>query len=216
MEDSWKKFIDMERDCDYFKNLMSYLDLEYENTRIYPPKREIFNALELTPYNSVNCVIIGQDPYFNPGEAHGLAFSVNRGVKIPPSLRNIYKELESDLGVTRDSGDLTSWARSGVLLLNRVLTVIHGRPNSHRSIGWLEFTEKIIVKLSNRERPLVFMLWGAEAGKLSKIIDSRHLILKAPHPSPLSSYRGFFGCRHFSKCNEFLRENGLGEINWGE
>jgi len=211
----WKQFIKKEHDKEYFKDLSSKLDREFEEFTIYPDKKNIYRAFELTPLMNVKCVIIGQDPYFNPGEAHGLSFSVQNGCRIPPSLRNIYKELNDDLKIIREGGDLTDWAKQGVLLLNRVLTVREGEPNSHKNIGWLEFTKSAVKEVSNRTEPVVFLLWGGEARKLRSLIDSRHLVLEAPHPSPLSSYRGFFGCKHFSKCNTFLKENGLDEIDWG-
>lgn len=203
-----------EEDKPYFQKLMEFVSEEYRNNQVYPPEHLIFNALELTAYNNIKAVIVGQDPYFNPGEAHGLAFSVLEGCKIPPSLRNIYRELEDDLGIQPGSGDLTKWAEQGVLLINRVLTVRGGLPNSHRDSGWLVFTEEIIRKISDRESPVVFFLWGAEARKLKKFIPERHLVLESAHPSPLSAYRGFLGSRPFSHCNRFLEERGLGGIDW--
>lgn len=211
----WSQFIEREQQEAYFKDLNTELNRELMDFTIYPDEKSIFRAFELTPISSIKCVIIGQDPYFNPGEAHGLSFSVQDGCRIPPSLRNIYKELESDLNIKRTTGDLSDWAREGVLLINRVLTVRKGLPNSHKSLGWMEFTRLAVKEVSTLEKPVVFFLWGGEARKLKSIIDGRHLILEAPHPSPLSSYRGFFGCRHFSKCNAFLKQNGIVEINWG-
>lgn len=210
----WKQFIEIERNKNYFLDLQKTLLKEFGEFTIYPEKKNIYNAFELTPLSKTKCVIIGQDPYFNPGEAHGLAFSVSNSCKIPPSLRNIYKELENDLGIINKSGDLTSWAKQGVLLINRVLTVRKGEPNSHKNIGWMEFTKSAIQEVSLLEKPVVFMLWGGEAKKLLPIIDKRHLVLVAPHPSPLSSYRGFFGCEHFSLCNRFLEKNGRKGIIW--
>lgn len=210
----WKQFIEIEQERDYFKELQSKIDFEREEYTVYPEKKDIFSAFELTPLESIKCLIIGQDPYFNPGEAHGLSFSVKNGCKIPPSLRNIYKELESDINKTRDSGDLTGWAKQGVMLLNRVLTVRKGEANSHKSFGWMEFTKAAVETVSALDNPIVFFLWGTEARKLKSIIDNKHLILEAPHPSPLSSYRGFFGSKHFSKCNIFLNEHGREGIKW--
>jgi len=211
----WEQFIKNELDKEYFRVLQDKIAKDREIFRIYPKESNIYKAFEITPVDEIKCVIIGQDPYFNPDEAQGLAFSVDSSVKIPPSLRNIYKELLDDLGVSRPDGNLLSWGKQGVFLINRVLTVRAGEPNSHKDYGWLIFTKKVIEYISSLERPIVFMLWGAEARKLKGVIDPRHLILEAPHPSPLSSYRGFFGCKHFSKCNQFLKKNGLKEIDWG-
>ncbi len=215
MDTVWKVFIKREQERDYFKNLEAGLDKEFDEFTIFPNKDDIYRAFELTNLKDIKCVIIGQDPYFNEGEAQGLAFSVDNGIKIPPSLRNIYKELKVDLDINRSYGDLSDWAKKGVLLLNRVLTVRKGEPNSHKNLGWMEFTKAVIEKVSNRKSSVVFFLWGAEARKLKSIINKRHFILEAPHPSPLSSYRGFFGCKHFSKCNTFLKDNGIAEIEWG-
>lgn len=215
MDTEWKVFIKKEQESDYFKNLDTSLNKEFDNFTVFPTKGDIYRAFELTDLKDIKCVIIGQDPYFNEGEAHGLAFSVDENIRIPPSLRNIYKELNEDLNIIRTDGDLTDWAKKGVLLLNRVLTVRKGEPNSHKTLGWMEFTKEVIKEVSNQNRPVVFFLWGGEARKLNSLIDRRHLILEAPHPSPLSSYRGFFGCKHFSKCNTFLKENGITEIEWG-
>lgn len=215
MDDIWKEFLLKEKSKEYFIKMESIIKNEYRDFKVYPENDQIYNAFELTSYKSIKCVIVGQDPYFNKGEAHGLAFSVKKGVKIPPSLKNIFKELESDLSVKLSCGDLSGWAREGVFLLNRTLTVREGEPNSHKSIGWQEFTLSVIRKLSERVKPMVFMLWGSEAQKLSKVIASHHMVMTAPHPSPLSAYRGFFGCHHFSKCNELLTNFGVKEINWG-
>ena len=211
----WNQFIDNESKKEYFVKIMSVLEEERKLYTVYPHKSDIFNSFYLTELNKIKCVIIGQDPYFNKDEAHGFAFSVNNNVKIPPSLKNIYKELYADIGIKRVSGNLTDWAKQGVLLLNRVLTVRAGLPNSHKNIGWMEFTQRAIKLVSSQENPLVFMLWGSEARKLKSIISSHHLILEAPHPSPLSSYRGFFGCKHFSNCNKFLKDNNIDKIIWG-
>jgi uracil-DNA glycosylase len=183
---------------------------------IYPRGDDFFLALDSTPPSSVRVVILGQDPYHGPDQAHGLSFSVKNGVRIPPSLSNIFTELESDLGIKRPShGDLTGWAMQGVLLLNSVLSVEQGRAGSHQGKGWEHFTDAVVSALSNSERPLVFMLWGAQAQRKGAAIDQqRHCILKAPHPSPLSAYRGFFGCRHFSQANAFLGAQGLQPVDW--
>lgn len=214
MDSIWTQLLKNEEEKPYFQNLMAFIKDEYSNNRVFPPENLIFNALELTAYKDIRAVIVGQDPYFNPGEAHGLAFSVQKECKIPPSLRNIYKEIEEDLGIEPGLGDLTTWAEQGVLLINRVLTVREGEPNSHKDSGWMVFTEEIIKLISKRDKPVVFFLWGSEAKKLKKIIDERHLVLESAHPSPLSAYRGFLGSKQFSRCNTFLEENGLGGIDW--
>ena len=178
---------------------------------------DIFNAMKLTAYNDVKCVIIGQDPYHGEGQAHGLSFSVRQGIAPPPSLVNIFKEIKNDVGIDNSGkhGDLTKWAENGVLLLNSVLTVRANQPRSHRGMGWEQFTTEIITLLNKREKPMVFLLWGNDAKqKMSYITNPNHLVLTSAHPSPLSAYNGFFGCRHFSKANEFLRKNGLEEIDW--
>lgn len=182
---------------------------------IYPAEKYIFNSLNYTALNSVKIVILGQDPYHGEGQAHGLAFSVPCGKPAPPSLKNIFKELNDDLGIKRDKTDLTDWAKQGVLLLNSVLTVESGRPNSHIHIGWQAFTDAIIRTISDKRKHVVFMLWGAYAQSKKHLINAdKHLILTAPHPSPLSAYRGFFGCKHFSKANEYLKIHGLTPIKW--
>ncbi|MCL2086194.1 MAG: uracil-DNA glycosylase [Oscillospiraceae bacterium] len=199
----------------YYAELRSFLKQEYTNETIYPSADEIFNALKLTSYSDTRVVLLGQDPYHEPGQAHGLCFSVKEGVRPPPSLINIFKELETDLGVTHEHGELTAWAESGVLLLNTVLTVRKGIANSHRGKGWEHLTDKIIQLLDQKQEPTVFMLWGANArAKAALITNPIHKILQCVHPSPLSAYNGFFGCRHFSKANEFLKENGLETIKW--
>jgi uracil-DNA glycosylase len=177
---------------------------------------DIYNALRYTSYNDTRVVILGQDPYHGPGQAHGLCFSVKKGVVPPPSLKNIFKELNSDLGVEIPShGELTAWAKNGVLLLNTVLTVREGAPTSHRGMGWEVFTDKVISLLGKREKPMVFMLWGSFAKSKAQLIDSKkHLVLTAAHPSPLSAYNGFFGCKHFSSANAFLKANGIEEVDW--
>ena len=202
---------------EYYQKLRAILKHEYSTTTIYPNMHDIFNALKYVDYESCKVVIIGQDPYHGEGQAHGLSFSVKPGVKVPPSLKNIYKEIEDDIGSPQpqNNGDLTRWARQGVLLLNAVLTVRAGLANSHSKIGWQNLTDKIIKILNQREKPMVFLLWGAYAGKKQELITNpAHLTLKAPHPSPLSASRGFFGCRHFSKTNEFLKKTGQTPIKW--
>lgn len=200
-----------------YKDIREFLKKEYFTQTIYPPMHDLFNCFKLTPYNNVKCVILGQDPYHNEGQAHGLCFSVKKGVDLPPSLKNIYKEIYSDLGITQPkaTGDLTTWAKSGVLLLNTVLTVRAGSANSHKDCGWQWFTDTVIKRLSDREVPMVFMLWGGNARSKKALIDSsKHLILECAHPSPLSAYNGFFGCKHFSKCNDFLEKINQTTINW--
>ena len=188
---------------------------EYEIKTIYPPKEQIFRALNLCDFDDVKVVILGQDPYHEPHQANGLAFSVTKDVRIPPSLVNIYKEIHDDLGLPiPNHGDLTYWAKQGVLLLNNVLTVERGKANSHKGLGWETFTLNIVRYLNEREKPLVFILWGKNAIEKKKYIDSRHLVLTSVHPSPLSAYRGFFGSRPFSKTNEFLIKNGMTPIDW--
>ncbi|XMB85503.1 uracil-DNA glycosylase [Mycoplasmatota bacterium WC44] len=209
-------FISDQRKFDYFKKLEDKINFEYENKNIYPKKTDIYNALELTPYEKVKVVILGQDPYHNPNQAHGLAFSVNHGVKIPPSLRNIYKELNSDLGVMiPDHGNLVDWANEGVLLLNTVLTVRENEPNSHKNLGWEDFTDNLIKLLNDRSEPLAFILWGNNAKSKKKFINnSNHFIVEGVHPSPLSASRGFFGSKPFSQVNEFLIKNNKKPVNW--
>lgn len=213
----WDKILDGEFDKDYYVRLKQFLINEYKTCRIYPSMYDIFNAMKLTAYNDVKCVIIGQDPYHGEGQAHGLSFSVRQGVAPPPSLVNIFKEIKNDVGIDNSGkhGDLTKWAENGVLLLNSVLTVRANQPRSHRGMGWEQFTTEIITLLNKREKPMVFLLWGNDAKqKMSYITNPNHLVLTSAHPSPLSAYNGFFGCRHFSKANEFLRKNGLEEIDW--
>lgn len=200
----------------YYKQLYATVNEEYGTRKIFPPADDIFNAFHLTPLKNVKVVILGQDPYHNDGQAHGLCFSVKPDVDIPPSLVNIYQELHDDLGCTiPNHGYLTKWAEQGVLLLNTVLTVRAHQANSHRGIGWEEFTDAAIRVVNAQDRPIVYMLWGRPAQmKKSMLNNPKHLILEAPHPSPLSAYRGFFGCRHFSKANEFLKANGVEPIDW--
>ncbi len=200
----------------YYRKLYDTVLNEYRTQTVYPDADDIFNAFDFTPLSEVKVVILGQDPYINPGQAHGLCFSVKPGVTIPPSLVNIYQELHDDLGCyIPNNGCLEKWAREGVMLLNTVLTVRAHQANSHQNIGWEEFTDAAIRVLNDVDRPIVYMLWGRPAQAKKTMLDNpKHLILEAPHPSPLSAYRGFFGCRHFSKANDFLRENGLTPIDW--
>jgi len=200
----------------HYQNLRAFLKEEYSAHTVYPNMFDIFNALRYTPYSEVKAVIIGQDPYHGPNQAHGLSFSVKEGVAPPPSLQNIYKEIHSDLGLPiPNHGCLEKWAKQGVLLLNAVLTVREGQANSHKGKGWEQITDSIIEHLNRREKPIVFLLWGANAGaKRALITNPNHLILRAAHPSPLSAYNGFFGCRHFSKTNAFLASRGIKEIDW--
>lgn len=216
INNDWDLILKDEFEKEYFKNLESFLDKAYKEKNIYPSKSDIFKALELSSFTGTKVVILGQDPYYNPGQAQGLSFSVNDGVKLPPSLRNIYKELETDLAIPPAvSGSLIFWARQGVLLLNSTLTVEEKKPNSHKNIGWQIFTDRIISELDKREKPLVFILRGNFAkSKKSLIKNPRHLIIESAHPSPLSAKRGFFGSKPFSKTNQFLKENNIQEINW--
>ena len=217
LEDSWKSRLLAEFSKPYMQSLKAFLTEELNKGKtIYPRGREYFRALDLTPFDKVRLIIIGQDPYHGPGQAHGLCFSVREGIPPPPSLVNIYKELQSDLGVPiSSSGLLEAWAGQGVLLLNSVLTVEAGRPNSHRGKGWEEFTDQIIALLNRERQRLVFLLWGRHAAEKANSVDpEKHLILKAPHPSPFSADRGFFGCRHFSRANDGLKSHGLAPIDW--
>lgn len=202
----------------YYRQLHEFLKEEYSKTRIYPDMYDIFNALKYTPFADTRAVIIGQDPYHGPGQAHGLCFSVKKGVPLPPSLVNIYKEITDDLGVTMPQhGELTGWAKQGVLLLNTVLTVRAGQPNSHKDKGWEIFTDRVISELNRKETPVVFLLWGANAEKKARVITNPiHKKLITVHPSPLSAYRGFFGCHHFSRANRILTESGQAPIKWDE
>lgn len=212
---SWDTLLADEFEADYYKKLRAFLKSEYSKYTIYPNMYDIFNALKATDYNNVKAVILGQDPYHGPGQAHGMCFSVRRGIEPPPSLKNIFKELEDDIGLPQpDCGCLEPWANEGVLLLNTVLTVRAGAAASHRGAGWEILTDKIIELLNAREKPMVFMLWGRPAReKKSLITNKNHLVLECAHPSPLSAYNGFFGCRHFSKANAFLEKYGM-NIDW--
>lgn len=215
-DNEWDILLRGEFEKPYYITLRSFLIEQYTGYTVYPDMYDIFNALKLTTYSAVKVVIIGQDPYHEEGQAHGLSFSVKKGIQIPPSLLNIYKELHDDIGFKiPNHGYLESWARNGVLLLNNVLTVRKGEANSHRGCGWELFTDEVIRVLNNHEKPIVFMLWGSNAQEKGQLITNpRHLILKAPHPSPLSAYRGFFGCKHFSKANEYLRKTGQTPVDW--
>ncbi len=211
----WYELLKSEFDKDYFKTLQDFLRREYEKYQIYPSEDKIFNALNHVPLDEIKVVIIGQDPYHEPGQAQGLSFSVPSDVEIPPSLVNIMTEIESDLNIKcQKDGNLERWANQGVLLLNSVLTVRRGQANSHKDKGWENLTRKIIEIVAKREKPLVFLLWGSYAQNFASEIAPQHLVLKAPHPSPLSAYRGFFGCKHFSKCNEFLEAHNQTPIDW--
>lgn len=216
IDSQWQEALKEEFQKDYYHELMAKVSEAYENNQVFPPANEVFNALNLTPLSQVKAVIIGQDPYHDVGQAHGLCFSVKPGVKVPPSLVNIYKELHDDLGCSiPEEGYLVKWATQGVLMLNTVLTVNAHDANSHKGYGWEKFTDAIISKVNEEDRPIVFLLWGAPAQKKKKLLNNpKHLILEAPHPSPLSVYRGFWGCKHFSKTNEFLVENGIEPIDW--
>lgn len=212
----WNQILLQEEHKPYFHLLQKFVDNEYKKYICYPSKSNVFYALRTTPFDKVKVIILGQDPYINPNQAHGLAFSVLTE-KLPPSLKNIYKEIESDLRIAmaKHNGNLTPWAEQGVLLLNTTLTVRAGESNSHSKKGWEKFTDEIIKELNEDDNPKVFLLWGKNAQDKEKFItNKKHLILKAPHPSPLSAYNGFFGCKHFSKTNNFLKKNNLSEIDW--
>ncbi len=216
LNNDWDEILKDEWEKPYLKGLFAFLHEDYERHTCYPPKRDVFNALKLTSYSDTKVVIIGQDPYHGMGQAHGLCFSVKDGVIPPPSLKNIFEELKNDVGrpITQ-SGNLTAWAKQGVLMLNNVLTVREGQPQSHKDMGWETFTDRIISELNKKEAPVVFLLWGKPAQKKAEIITNPiHKKLITVHPSPLSAYRGFFGCKHFSKTNEILVKNGLEPINW--
>lgn len=216
IEESWKQRLAPEFEKDYFVRLTEFVRGEYSRTAVYPPARLIFNAFDQCPFDATKVVIIGQDPYHGPGQAHGLCFSVGEGVPNPPSLQNIFKEIQSDLGKPLPSnGDLTRWARQGVLLLNATLTVQAHQAGSHQRKGWEEFTDAVIRCLAEEREHLVFILWGAYAQKKGAFIDrNKHLVLTSAHPSPLSAYNGFFGNRHFSRANAYLSEHGIAEIDW--
>lgn len=212
----WLPAVQAEFRKPYYRDLYAFVKQEYETKVVYPPSEDLFNALHLTPLSEVKVVILGQDPYHNVGQAHGLAFSVRPGQDIPPSLINIYRELHDDLGCRMpNNGYLVKWARQGVLLLNTVLTVRAHQAASHQGKGWEQFTGAILQAVNEQDRPIVYMLWGSPAqSRAPMLTNPKHLILRAPHPSPLSAYRGFFGCRHFSQCNTFLEEHGVEPIDW--
>lgn len=213
---SWKAQLTEEFEKPYFTQLADFVRAEYQTTRVYPPPKEVFSAFDHCPFDQVRVVILGQDPYHGPNQANGLCFSVREGISIPPSLRNIYKELEADLGVPpRDSGNLEHWAEQGVFLLNATLTVRAGQAGSHQNKGWEEFTDAVIKRLSDEKEHLVFILWGAYAQQKGEVIDrSKHLVLSSPHPSPFSADRGFFGSKPFSQANMYLAEHGIEPIAW--
>lgn len=214
----WKEVLKLEIEKEYFKRLEEFVNQAYAESTIFPPQHQIFEAFAQCSFKNTKVVILGQDPYHDNNQAHGLCFSVNKGIAIPPSLRNIYKEIERDLGFAQPtSGNLTHWAQQGVLLLNATLTVEAHKAGSHQKKGWETFSDAVIKAISDHQPSVVFMLWGAYAHKKAALIDSsKHLILQAVHPSPLSAHRGFIGCGHFSAANQFLRNNNIEEIVWGE
>lgn len=216
IDNDWLEAIQGEFRKPYYKELYTFVKEEYSRAVVYPPADDIFNAFHLTPLSKVKVLILGQDPYHNVNQAHGLSFSVLPQQEIPPSLQNIYKELNEDLGCKiPNNGYLKKWAEQGVLMLNTVLTVRAHEANSHKGHGWEQFTDAVIEAVNAQDRPIVYMLWGSPAQrKIPMLTNPKHLILKAPHPSPLSAYRGFFGCKHFSQANEFLKNNGLEPIDW--
>ena len=216
IESSWKKVLEPEFKKPYFKKLAQFVKNEYQNHTVYPSPKHIFNAFNSTPFDQLKVVVLGQDPYHGPNQAHGLSFSVLPPTKTPPSLQNIYKEIKTDTGkVTNTSGDLTHWAKQGVLLLNATLTVRAGQAGSHQNQGWEKFTNAVIKTISDQKTGVVFMLWGNYAKQKGIIINrEKHLILQSPHPSPFSAHSGFFGCRHFSQTNTYLLLNGQNSINW--
>ncbi|MBR3023613.1 MAG: uracil-DNA glycosylase [Oscillospiraceae bacterium] len=216
-ENEWDELLKDEFQKDYYQDLRKFLIKEYKTQTIYPNMYDIFNAMKYTSYQNVKVVILGQDPYHEPNQAHGLSFSVKKGVEPPPSLKNIFKEINDELGIDNSGkhGELTNWAKSGVLLLNTVLTVRRGMANSHKDKGWEHFTDRVISLLNEREKPVVFLLWGNNAKAKRKLITGRqHLVLASAHPSPLSAYHGFFGCGHFAETNKFLEANGMEPVNW--
>lgn len=216
IDNDWLVPLKKEFSKPYYKDLFEFVKNEYSTTVVYPPADDIFNAFHFTPLKDVKVLLLGQDPYHNVHQAHGLSFSVLPGNDIPPSLKNIYQELHDDLGCyIPNNGYLKKWADQGVLLLNTVLTVRAHQANSHQGKGWEQFTDAVIEAVNAQDRPIVIFLWGAPAGRKAKMLTNlKHLVLKAPHPSPLSAYRGFFGCKHFSKANEFLKANGVEPIDW--
>jgi uracil-DNA glycosylase len=215
-QNDWSRILEEEIQKDYYLKLREWLKREYQSSDTHPSMHDLFNAFHYTAYRDVKVVLLGQDPYHGPDQAEGLSFSVKKGIKVPPSLRNMYKELQDDIGCSiPDHGSLVKWAEQGVLLLNTVLTVEEGKAHSHRGKGWEEFTDEVIRLLNERKLPMVFLLWGKPAqSKRSLIDESRHKIITAPHPSPLSAHRGFFGSRPYSQANQFLKEQGMNEIDW--
>ena len=216
IENSWDGYLSNEFQKEYFKNLSEFVDQQYQTNTVYPPKDKIFAAFRNCPFDKVKVVILGQDPYHEPNQANGLSFSVEDGVKFPPSLRNIFKEIENDLSLKSPlSGDLTKWAQQGVLLINATLTVEAHKAGSHQNKGWEEFTNAVIEQIDENCEKIVFILWGAYAQKKGSFIDkSKHLVLTSAHPSPLSAYRGFWNNNHFSRCNQYLQDNGMSVIDW--
>jgi uracil-DNA glycosylase len=217
IEPEWKEILQDFFETETFLSLTDFVRHQYTNKKIFPPPKDMFRAFSLTPFSKVKVVILGQDPYHDDGQACGLCFSVPRGVIVPPSLKNIYKEIENDIGVTKDmgDGDLTAWADQGVFLLNAILTVVAHSPASHKGKGWEEFTDTVIKKISEKREHVVFMLWGNYARSKKSLIDTdKHLVLEAPHPSPFSAHYGFFGCKHFSQCNDYLEKHRKERILW--
>lgn len=217
IEQEWKEALGDVFETETFLNLSKFVRDEYTTKKVFPNPKDIFKAFSLTPFSKVRVVILGQDPYHDDGQACGLSFSVPEGVTVPPSLKNIYKEIERDIGVKKDftNGNLTNWSEQGVLLLNAILTVVAHTPASHRDKGWEVFTDMVIKTVSDRHEHVVFLLWGKYAQSKKALIDtSKHCVLEAPHPSPFSAHTGFFGCKHFTKCNEYLKKCGKGEIEW--
>ncbi len=212
----WEEQVSPEFEQAYFRELTQFITKEYEEATIYPHVENLFQAFRETPYHKVKVVILGQDPYHGDGQAHGLSFSVQKGVPLPPSLRNMFKELETDLGIPiPEHGELTQWAKQGVLLLNTVLSVREGEANSHRNKGWEKFTDHVIGQLNQKKGPIIFLLWGKPAQEKKRLLNlNKHYVIEAPHPSPLSAYRGYFGSKPYSKTNELLRQTGQQEINW--
>ena len=215
---TWNEILEEEMQKDYYQELQAFVQKRRAEVRVFPEEKNVFNALELTPFESVKVVILGQDPYHGFGQAHGLSFSVKKGIPLPPSLKNIYKELQEDIGGNLPTeGDLTHWAKQGVLLLNTVLTVEEGNANSHKGMGWERLTNRLIESLNELNHPVIFILWGKPAQDKEKLItNSNHVLLKAPHPSPLSAYRGFFGSKPFSRVNDILIQQGQSPIRWKE
>ncbi len=212
---SWLEVLNEEFEKEYFINLTQFVKEQYSKYKVYPPGHLIFSAFDNTPFDKVKVVILGQDPYHEENQANGLSFSVNSGVRNPPSLQNIFKELKSDLGIERNRGDLSDWAKQGVLMLNSTLTVQSGSAGSHQNRGWEQFTDSVISILNEKKENLVFILWGAYAKKKGSVIDSsKHFVITSPHPSPFAAHTGFFGSRPFSRCNEYLKNIGIEEISW--